>query len=82
LCFELKALFTASQGPNLRNVIAHGLASDGHLMGHSAVYAWWLAVRMAVLSWATNQGFGNADAHPKEDSAGREDGQEPPSTSL
>ena len=82
LCFELKALFTASQGPNLRNVIAHGLASDGHLMSHAAVYAWWLAVRMAVFSWATKQDFGNADAHPMEDSEGREDGPEPPSTSL
>ncbi|HLI76996.1 MAG TPA: DUF4209 domain-containing protein [Acidobacteriaceae bacterium] len=78
LCFELKALFTASVGPNLRNVIAHGLASDGHLMGHSAVYAWWLAVRMAVFSWAPNQDVGNADTHPMEDSESREDGQEPP----
>lgn len=82
LRFELKALFTASQGPNLRNVIAHGLASDGHLMGHAAVYAWWLAVRMTVFSWATKQDFGNADAHPMEDSEGREDGPEPPSPSL
>ena len=51
-------------------------------MSHAAVYAWWLAVRMAVLSWATKQDFGNADAHPMEDSEGREDGPEPPSTSL
>jgi hypothetical protein len=82
LRFELKALFTASQGPNFRNVIAHGLASDGHLMGHSAVYAWWLAVRMAVFSWAAKQDFSNVDAHPMEDSEGHEDGPEPPSTSL
>lgn len=82
LRFELKALFTASQGPNLRNVIAHGLASDGHLMGHSAVYAWWLALRMTVLSWATKQDFGDTDPHTTEDSDGPEDGPEPPSTSL
>ena len=82
LRFELKALLTASQGPNLRNVIAHGLASDGHLMGHSVVYAWWLAVRMTVLSWATEQGSGDADARREEDSEGREGGLEPSPTSL
>jgi hypothetical protein len=82
LRFELKALFTASHGPNLRNVIAHGLASDAHLMGHSSIYAWWLAVWMAVLPWAAKQGFDDGDAHPTENSEGCEDGPGQPSTSF
>lgn len=78
LCFELKALLTAGQGPNLRNFIAHGLASDGHLMAQSAVYVWWLAVRMAVFPWATQQSFGDAGTAPTRDGEGRDDGAELP----
>lgn len=73
LRFELRALLTASQGPNLRNVIAHGLASDGHLLGHAAVYAWWQALRIAVLPWAaqTPNEASDEDADGESDTEGQ-----------
>jgi hypothetical protein len=50
--FTLKAVLTAHEGPNLRNNIAHGLASDSDLYSHSVVYVWWLALRTVMLPWA------------------------------
>ena len=46
LAFELKALFCDAFGPNLRNVVAHGLLNDDELPSASAVYAWWLCLRI------------------------------------
>ena len=48
LVFEMRALFTDSAGPNLRNTIAHGLASDHDLLGDASTYSWWLALRFAT----------------------------------
>ncbi len=47
--FEFRSLFTDQAGPNLRNTIAHGLASDSELLGVAAAYAWWIALKFAVL---------------------------------
>lgn len=47
--FELRSLLTDQAGPNLRNTIAHGLAPDSELLGVAAAYAWWIALKFAVL---------------------------------
>jgi len=70
LSFEFKALLTDSNGPNLRNAIAHGLAADGDPLSTPALYAWWLALRIATMPVA--QGLaerGSAEA----ESAGNEE---------
>ena len=53
LVFEMRALFTDSAGPNLRNTIAHGLASDHDLLGDPSTYSWWLALRFAMRNLAS-----------------------------
>ena len=42
IAFELKALFSETQGPNLRNNIAHGLLDDRNFRSADVVYAWWV----------------------------------------
>ena len=50
LLFELKAVFTESVGPNLRNEVAHGLLSDGSSSSVASVYSWWMILRLVVRS--------------------------------
>jgi len=52
--FELKAVFSESVGPNLRNEVAHGLMTDGVAYSVTPVYAWWVLVRMVVKSVITS----------------------------
>lgn len=51
LAFEIDALLCDPYGPNLRNEIAHGLASESATESGSAVYAWWLALRLVFNTW-------------------------------
>ena len=46
LCFEIKALFCDSFGPNLRNELAHGLLDDKASQSSYAIYAWWLGMKL------------------------------------
>lgn len=48
LALELRALLCEQIGANLRNNMAHGLITDGEAWSESAVYAWWLGLRIAV----------------------------------
>jgi len=64
LVFEMKALLTDQQGPNLRNNIAHGLTTDIELGGSSATYAWWLALRLATLPHAGGAVTGESTSSP------------------
>jgi tetratricopeptide (TPR) repeat protein len=50
LLFELKAVFTESVGPNLRNEVAHGLLSDQSSRAIACVYSWWMVLRLVVRS--------------------------------
>lgn len=50
LLFELKAVFTESVGPNLRNEVAHGLLSDSSSNSIASVYSWWMILRLVVRS--------------------------------
>lgn len=61
LLFELKAVFTESVGPNLRNEVAHGLLSDISSNSYASVYSWWMVLRLVVQSLYRTK----SDAHPK-----------------
>jgi hypothetical protein len=50
LLFELKAVFTESVGPNLRNEVAHGLLCDQSSRAEASVYSWWMILRLVVRS--------------------------------
>ena len=49
LAFELRALLVEQRGANLRNQVAHGLLNDGQAWSSYALYAWWVALRLAVI---------------------------------
>lgn len=46
LIFEMTALFCDSQGPNIRNNLAHGLMESKDFESAHAIYAWCLALRL------------------------------------
>lgn len=51
LAFEIDALLCDPYGANLRNEIAHGLMSESATNSASAVYTWWLALRLVITTW-------------------------------
>ena len=48
LQFEIEALFCDNVGPNVRNVIAHGLFKDGDIDSVLAFYVWYFALRLVI----------------------------------
>lgn len=48
LLFEIKTLMASPLGPNLRNVIAHGLMDEDAAESPHAVYLWWRMLRMML----------------------------------
>ena len=46
LAFEIRFLFCEAAGPNVRNLVAHGLINDFECEGPQALYVWWFALRM------------------------------------
>lgn len=49
--FEISSLFTDGFGPNLRNEVAHGLASESLLFSADAIYAWWLCLSFITMAF-------------------------------
>lgn len=47
--FELRGILTEEFGSNLRNRIAHGLATDGDCYGPATEHLWWLLLRLCVI---------------------------------
>ncbi|MCO6524807.1 MAG: DUF4209 domain-containing protein [Candidatus Schmidhempelia sp.] len=47
---EIKTIFTEHLGFNLRNEIAHGLYEENSRLLTGAIYAWWLILRLVILS--------------------------------
>lgn len=45
---EMKLLLSSARGPNLRNVIAHGLIEEEEADSQYAVYLWWRMLRMMI----------------------------------
>ncbi|MDE2889440.1 MAG: DUF4209 domain-containing protein [Gemmatimonadota bacterium] len=50
LRFAIRTLFCEPTGPNLRNMLAHGMLDDNASQSPFAVYAWWLALKLVVNS--------------------------------
>ncbi len=50
LVFEIKSVFTDALSFNLRNEVAHGLLDDNSSSSISAIYAWWMILRLVVRS--------------------------------
>ncbi len=78
LSFEIRALFCERVGPNLRNLVAHGLLDDES--SHQSVYpvyAWWLSLRLMFTSFldALLDGY-EEDEAPQELDAGPPVGRE------
>ena len=48
LAFAVRAMMCVEPGPNLRNVVAHGLANSELCQGPYARYTWWLILRVIV----------------------------------
>lgn len=51
LVFDFRALLCDSNGPNLRNELAHGLLDANGCQSPAAVYFWWVCLRLIVTSW-------------------------------
>ena len=51
LAFEFDSLFCNPFGPNLRNELAHGLLDEDGCNSPSAIYAWWLILRLTIVAW-------------------------------
>ena len=47
--FELKAIFCNHAGPNVRNVVAHGLKDDSWFDTLYDFYVWWFALRIVFM---------------------------------
>lgn len=50
LAFEIRSIFTESLGSNLRNEVAHGLLDDNSSSSIYTIYAWWMILRLVILS--------------------------------
>ena len=48
LTFTIRALMCDPSGPNLRNIVAHGLADESLVKGPYGIYLWWLVLRLVV----------------------------------
>ena len=48
LSFEIRSLFCEPTGPNLRNLLAHGMLNDIASQSIFAIYAWWLTLMLVV----------------------------------
>jgi hypothetical protein len=48
LAFAIRAMMCVEPGPNLRNVVAHGLADSDLCQSPYALYTWWLILRVIV----------------------------------
>ena len=51
LAWEIRALLCGPAGPNLRNVVAHGLVGAGVANGPHAMYLWLFALRLVFLPY-------------------------------
>lgn len=54
LLFTLQALLVEKTGANLRNSVAHGLMDQDEFYTASAVYFWWLALRLICIPLYNN----------------------------
>lgn len=58
LAFEMDLLFCNSSSSNLRNRLAHGLLNENDCNSASAIYAWWLTLRI-IFNTYLNTAYAN-----------------------
>jgi hypothetical protein len=51
LAWEIRALLCGPTGPNLRNLVAHGLIGAGAAKGPHAIYLWWFAMKLVFIPY-------------------------------
>jgi hypothetical protein len=68
LIFDLKGTFTSRFGANYRNLFAHGLLDFQEFYSYTAVYIWWLLLRICCLPLiiANHQEESKDDTTPNE----------------
>ena len=66
LSFEIRALFCAPFGPNLRNNLAHGLLDDRSCYSLETIYAWWLGLKL-VFNTFWNALSSNAESKEQDE---------------
>ena len=66
LAFEVRALFCDSEGANLRNEIAHGLASDSFFFSQFSIYGWWLIFKIVYNVYWNTYGESMQDAEKEK----------------
>jgi Domain of unknown function (DUF4209) len=49
LVYELQSLLVARLGANVRHLVAHGLLSADAFGSETALYLWWLLLRLIAL---------------------------------
>lgn len=54
MAFELRSLLCNPFGSNLRNELAHGLLNEDMCYSSSAIYTWWLALKLTFTAWWSN----------------------------
>jgi hypothetical protein len=57
LIYELQSLLVARLGANFRNLVAHGLLSADAFESETALYLWWLLLRLIALPSAKMTAF-------------------------
>jgi tetratricopeptide (TPR) repeat protein len=71
MTYELWSLLVERLGPNLRNLIAHGLLSSHALNGETGFYLWWILLRLIAVPTAKMQAFAERRiAAPKDTNLG------------
>lgn len=55
--FELRSLLIEPLGQNIRNILAHGLAGPETFNSDSAIYLWWLILRLILWPSPTMKAF-------------------------
>ena len=50
--FEMRSPLTEKSGPNLRNLLAHGMLNAASFQSAETIYAWWLMLMLCVESVA------------------------------
>lgn len=48
MVMEMNGMLVVQGGPNLRNVVAHGLLDDNSAWSYSALYMWWFCLRLVT----------------------------------
>ena len=64
--FEIRALFCAPFGPNLRNNLAHGLLDDRACYSLDTIYAWWFGLKL-VFNTFWNALSSNAESKEQDE---------------